>query len=79
MFGIMVLCNEYKDLFLKKYGVKFGFMFFFIKVCCYVLKEVLEVNVEIDGIDIVYKNYVNMGIVVGILIGLVVFVINDVD
>lgn len=79
MIEVMVFRNEYKDFFFKKYGVKLGFMFFFIKVCVYVLKEVFEVNVEIDGIDIVYKNYVYMGIVVGMLIGFVVLVICDVD
>ena len=79
MSGIMALRNEYKDLFLKKHGVKLGFMSFFTKACCHALKEVPEVNAEIDGTDIVYKNYVNMGIAAGTPTGLVVPVINDAD
>lgn len=79
MLGVMDLCNVYKDQFEKKYKVKLGFMFFFVKVCCYVLKEVFEVNVEIDGGDVVYKYFVYMGVVVGMLNGLVVLVVCDVD
>ena len=77
MTEVMALRNEYKDLFLKKHGVKLGFMSFFTKACCHALKEVPEVNAEIDGTDIVYKNYVNMGIAAGTPTGLVVPVIND--
>ena len=79
MTEVMALRNEYKDLFLKKHGVKLGFMSFFTKACVHALKEVPEVNAEIDGTDIVYKNYVNMGIAAGTPTGLVVPVINNAD
>ncbi|NBD29880.1 MAG: 2-oxoglutarate dehydrogenase complex dihydrolipoyllysine-residue succinyltransferase [Alphaproteobacteria bacterium] len=79
MTEVMALRNEYKDLFLKKHGVKLGFMSFFTKACCHALKEVPEVNAEIDGTDIVYKNFVNIGIAAGTPQGLVVPVINDAD
>ncbi|MEM9584558.1 MAG: 2-oxoglutarate dehydrogenase complex dihydrolipoyllysine-residue succinyltransferase [Pseudomonadota bacterium] len=79
MGAVMDLRNEYKDLFLKKHGVKLGFMSFFTKACCHALKEVPEVNAEIDGTDIVYKNYVHMGIAAGTPTGLVVPVIRDAD
>ncbi|MEL6573059.1 MAG: 2-oxoglutarate dehydrogenase complex dihydrolipoyllysine-residue succinyltransferase [Pseudomonadota bacterium] len=79
MTEVMALRSEYKDLFLKKHGVKLGFMSFFTKACCHALKEVPEVNAEIDGTDIVYKSYVNMGIAAGTPTGLVVPVINDAD
>jgi len=79
MTEVMALRNEYKDLFLKKHGVKLGFMSFFTKACIHALNEVPEVNAEIDGTDIVYKNYVNMGIAAGTPTGLVVPVINDAD
>ena len=79
MSGVMGLRNEYKDLFLKKHGVKLGFMSFFTKACCHALKEVPDVNAEIDGTDIVYKKYVNMGVAVGTPTGLVVPVVRDAD
>ena len=79
MTEVMSLRNEYKDLFLKKHGVKLGFMSFFTKACIHALNEVPEVNAEIDGTDVVYKNYVNMGIAAGTPTGLVVPVINDAD
>lgn len=79
MSGIMALRNEYKDAFEKKHGVKLGFMSFFVKACCHALKEVPEVNAEIDGGDIVYKNYVHMGVAVGTPSGLVVPVVRDAD
>ncbi len=79
MGAVMDLRNEYKDLFLKKHGVKLGFMSFFTKACCHALKEVPEVNAEIDGTDVVYKNYVHMGIAAGTPTGLVVPVIRDAD
>lgn len=79
MTEVMALRNEYKDLFLKKHGVKLGFMSFFTKACMHALNEVPEVNAEIDGTDIVYKNYVNMGIAAGTPTGLVVPVIRDCD
>ena len=79
MTEVMALRNEYKDEFLKKHGVKLGFMSFFTKACCHALKEVPEVNAEIDGTDIVYKNFVHMGIATGTPTGLVVPVIRDAD
>ncbi|RLJ59497.1 2-oxoglutarate dehydrogenase E2 component [Litoreibacter meonggei] len=79
MGAVMDLRNEYKDLFAKKHGVKLGFMSFFTKACVHALKEVPEVNAEIDGTDVVYKNYVHMGIAAGTPTGLVVPVIRDAD
>ncbi len=79
MSGVMELRNAYKDQFEKKHGVKLGFMSFFVKACCHALKEVPEVNAEIDGGDIVYKNYVHMGVAVGTPTGLVVPVVRDAD
>ena len=79
MTSVMDLRAEYKDMFIKKHGVTLGFMSFFTKACCHALKEIPEVNSEIDGNDVVYKNYVNMGIAAGTPTGLVVPVINDVD
>ncbi|MEP5762791.1 MAG: 2-oxoglutarate dehydrogenase complex dihydrolipoyllysine-residue succinyltransferase [Litoreibacter sp.] len=79
MGAVMELRNEYKDLFLKKHGVKLGFMSFFTKACVHALKEVPEVNAEIDGTEIVYKSYVHMGIAAGTPTGLVVPVIRDAD
>ena len=79
MSGIMGLRNEYKDMFEKKHGVKLGFMSFFVKACTHALKEIPEVNAEIDGQDVVYKNYVHMGVAVGTPNGLVVPVLRDAD
>ncbi|MEN9410642.1 MAG: hypothetical protein RL216_2616 [Pseudomonadota bacterium] len=79
MSGIMDLRNAYKDAFEKKHGVKMGFMSFFVTACCHALKEVPEVNAEIDGQDVVYKNYVHMGVAVGTPSGLVVPVVRDAD
>ncbi|SMX47224.1 Dihydrolipoyllysine-residue succinyltransferase component of 2-oxoglutarate dehydrogenase complex [Maliponia aquimaris] len=79
MTEVMALRNEYKELFEKKHGVKLGFMSFFTKACCHALNEVPEVNAEIDGTDIVYKNFVHMGIAAGTPQGLVVPVIRDAD
>ena len=79
MTEVMALRSEYKDLFEKKHGVRLGFMSFFTKACCHALKEVPEVNAEIDGTDVVYKNFVHMGIAAGTPQGLVVPVIRDVD
>ena len=79
MTQVMDLRHEYKELFLKKHGVKLGFMSFFTKACCHALNEVPEVNAEIDGTDVVYKNYVNMGIAAGTPTGLVVPVVRDAD
>ena len=79
MGAVMDLRKEYKDLFEKKHGVRLGFMSFFTKACCHALKEIPEVNAEIDGTDIVYKNFVHMGIAAGTPQGLVVPVIRDAD
>lgn len=79
MTEVMALRKEYKDAFEKKHGARLGFMSFFTKACCHALKEVPEVNAEIDGTDIVYKNFVHMGIAAGTPTGLVVPVIRDAD
>ena len=79
MSGIMAIRNEYKDSFEKKHGVKLGFMSFFVKACTHALREVPEVNAEIDGTDVIYKNYVHMGVAVGTPNGLVVPVLRDAD
>ncbi len=77
MGAIMELRKEYKDLFLKKHDTKLGFMSFFVKACTHALNEVPEVNAEIDGTDVVYKNYCNIGVAVGTPNGLVVPVLRD--
>ncbi len=79
MGAVMDLRKEYKELFEKKHGVKLGFMSFFTKACIHALKEVPEVNAEIDGTDVVYKNFVHMGVAVGTPNGLVVPVVRDAD
>ncbi len=79
MTEVMALRNQYKDQFEKKHGVRLGFMSFFTKACCHALKEVPEVNAEIDGTDVVYKNFVHMGVAAGTPSGLVVPVIRDAD
>ena len=79
MTEVMSLRTEFKELFEKKHGAKLGFMSFFTKACCHALKEVPEVNAEIDATDIVYKNYVHMGIAAGTPTGLVVPVIRNAD
>ncbi|MFM8750679.1 2-oxoglutarate dehydrogenase complex dihydrolipoyllysine-residue succinyltransferase [Rhabdaerophilum sp.] len=79
MSGVMALRNQYKDLFEKKHGVKLGFMGFFVKACVQALKELPGVNAEIDGTDIIYKNYYHVGIAVGTDKGLVVPVLRDAD
>lgn len=79
MSSIMQLRNEYKEAFEKKHKVKLGFMSFFAKACCHALNEVPDVNAEIDGTEIVYKNYVNLGVAVGTPSGLVVPVVRDAD
>jgi len=79
MTAIMELRGEYKELFEKKHGVKLGFMSFFVNACCHALREVPEVNAEIDGEDIVYKDFVHMGVAVGTPAGLVVPVVRDAD
>ena len=79
MSAIMDLRGEYKDAFEKKHKVKLGFMSFFVKACTHALKEVPEVNAEIDGQDVVYKNFVHMGVAVGTPTGLVVPIVRDAD
>jgi len=79
MTAVMTLRATYKEEFEKKHGVRLGFMSFFTKACCHALKEVPEVNAEIDGTDIVYKNFVHMGVAAGTPTGLVVPVIRDAD
>jgi len=79
MGAIMALRTEFKDLFEKKHGVKLGFMSFFVKACCHALKEIPSVNAEIDGTDIVYKNYCHVGVAVGTPQGLVVPVVRGAD
>lgn len=79
MSAVMALRSEYKDAFEKKLGTKLGFMSFFVKACVTALKEFPAVNAEIDGDDIVYKNFVHMGIAVGGPNGLVVPVLKHAD
>jgi len=79
MKPIMDLRTQYKDLFEKKHGVKLGFMGFFTKAVVHALKEIPNVNAEIDGEEIVYKNYAHIGIAVGTDRGLVVPVVRDAD
>jgi len=79
MTAVMDLRKKYKDLFEKKHGVKLGFMGFFTKAVCYALKEIPAVNAEIDGTDIIYKNYCHIGVAVGTDKGLVVPVVRDAD
>ena len=79
MSGVMNLRSQYKDVFEKKHGVKLGFMGFFTKACIQALKEIPAVNAEIDGQDLVYKNYYHVGIAVGTDKGLVVPVVRDAD
>jgi len=79
MGHVMALRAQYRDLFEKKHGVKLGFMGFFVRACVQALKEIPSVNAEIDGADIVYKNYYHIGIAVGTERGLVVPVVRDCD
>ncbi len=79
MGHVMALRNQYKELFEKKHGAKLGFMGFFVRACVQALKEIPAVNAEIDGADIVYKNYYHIGVAVGTEKGLVVPVVRDCD
>jgi 2-oxoglutarate dehydrogenase E2 component (dihydrolipoamide succinyltransferase) len=79
MKAVMDMRTKYKDLFEKKHGVKLGFMGFFTKAVTHALKEIPAVNAEIDGTDIVYKNYAHIGVAVGTEKGLVVPVVRDAD
>jgi 2-oxoglutarate dehydrogenase E2 component (dihydrolipoamide succinyltransferase) len=79
MGHVMALRTQYRDLFEKKHGVKLGFMGFFVRACVQALKEIPAVNAEIDGTDLIYKNYYHIGIAVGTERGLVVPVVRDSD
>ena len=79
MTEVMALRNRYKDVFEKKHGNKLGFMGFFVKACVQALKDLPAVNAEIDGTDLVYKNYYHIGIAVGTDKGLVVPVVREAD
>ena len=77
MSELMSVRSAYKEQFEKKHGAKLGFMSFFVKACVVALQEIPAVNAEIDGTDIVYKHYVNMGVAVGTDNGLVVPVVRN--
>tara|TARA_R110002124_G_scaffold114535_29_gene269508 strand:+ start:7552 stop:8841 length:1290 start_codon:yes stop_codon:yes gene_type:complete len=79
MAPVMALRTQYKELFEKKHGVKLGFMGFFTKAVVHALKEIPAVNAEIDGDDLIYKQYANIGVAVGTDKGLVVPVVRDAD
>ncbi len=79
MTAVIDLRKQYKDLFEKKHGIKLGFMSLFVKACVHALKEVPDVNAEIDGTDIIYKNHYDIGVAVGSDKGLVVPVVRDAD
>jgi 2-oxoglutarate dehydrogenase E2 component (dihydrolipoamide succinyltransferase) len=79
MTNVMALRSEYKEIFEKKHGIKLGFMSFFVKAAITALKEIPAVNAEIDGTDIVYKNFYDIGVAVGSPQGLVVPVLRDAD
>ncbi len=79
MSAVMNLRNQYKELFEKKHGAKLGFMGLFVRACVQALKEIPAVNAEIDGGDLIYKNYYHIGIAVGTEKGLVVPVVRDAD
>jgi len=79
MYDLIKTRNEHKESFEKKYGVKLGFMSFFVKACITALKDVPDVNAEIEDNEVVYKNYYNIGVAVGTDQGLVVPVVKDAD
>ncbi|QQP88947.1 2-oxoglutarate dehydrogenase complex dihydrolipoyllysine-residue succinyltransferase [Skermanella sp. TT6] len=79
MTNLLAVRNSYKDVFEKKHGVKLGFMSFFVKACITALQELPAVNAEIEGTDIIYKNYYDIGVAVGTPSGLVVPVVRDAD
>jgi 2-oxoglutarate dehydrogenase E2 component (dihydrolipoamide succinyltransferase) len=79
MSNLMALRTHYKDVFEKKHGTKLGFMGFFVKAVVQALKDVPAVNAEIDGSDLIYKNYYHIGVAVGTDKGLVVPVVRDCD
>ncbi|TLG76976.1 2-oxoglutarate dehydrogenase complex dihydrolipoyllysine-residue succinyltransferase [Methylocystis sp. B8] len=79
MSALIDLRKRYKESFEKRYGVKLGFMGFFVKACCQALEEIPAVNAEIDGTDIIYKRFCHIGVAVGTDKGLVVPVVRDAD
>ena len=79
MSAVMAIRARYKETFEKKHAVKLGFMGFFVKACIQALKEIPAVNAEVDGADLVYKNYYHIGVAVGTEKGLVVPVVRDCD
>jgi 2-oxoglutarate dehydrogenase E2 component (dihydrolipoamide succinyltransferase) len=79
MGNVMAVRNRYKELFEKKHGVKLGFMSFFVRASVQALKEIPAVNAEIDGTDLIYKNYYHVGVAVGTEKGLVVPVVREAD
>jgi len=79
MSAIMQARERHKADFEKKHGVKLGFMAFFVKACCHALREIPAVNAELDGQDLIYKNYYHIGVAVGTDRGLVVPVLRDAD
>jgi len=79
MTNVMAVRNKYKDIFEKKHGAKLGFMSFFVKACLVALKDVPAVNAEIDGTDIIYKNFYDIGVAVGTDKGLVVPVLRHAE
>ncbi|MEM7671496.1 MAG: dihydrolipoyllysine-residue succinyltransferase, partial [Pseudomonadota bacterium] len=79
MTAVMELRSEFKEEFVKKHGVKLGFMSFFVKACVHALHEIPAVNAEIDGEELVYKNYYHIGVAVGTPTGLVVPIVRNAD
>ena len=79
MTHVMALRSQYRDVFEKKHGVRLGFMSFFVRACVQALREIPAVNAEIDGADLIYKNYYHVGVAVGTERGLVVPVVREAD
>src|SRR5262249_57210155 len=79
MTHVMALRSQYRDAFEKKHGARLGFMSFFVRACVQALKDNPAVNAEIDGADLIYKNYYHIGVAVGTDKGLVVPVLRDAD
>ena len=79
MSSVMEIRRKYKEVFEKKHQVKLGFMSFFVKACCHALREVPEVNAQIEGNDLVFHKYINMGVAVGTPTGLVVPIVKNAD
>ena len=79
MSSVMEIRSKYKEVFEKKHQVKLGFMSFFVKACCHALREVPEVNAQIEDDDLVFHKYINMGVAVGTPTGLVVPIVKNAD